>query len=332
MGDPQLSPDGIMQIATGAWGAGILATGVIHSVFTHLEAGATTRQAVEQRAGLSERGTQALLDGLVGLGFVELVDGSYRNSPEASEFLVEGKPAYTGGYVTFNFVDMARWAGMPEAVRTGAPVATDTADVTENPFWEQLVPAIAILSVPSALAAADKLDLANAGPISILDVGGGSGIFSVLWLGMNPRARATQVDWRNVNQIAVAAAAQRGVGERFGTVDGDFHTIDFGTNEHDVAIYSHMAHQETPADNIAVFGKLRQALKPGGTLVVNDFVVNDDRTGPPFPLIFHSMMLLQTKHGATWREDDYRTWLHEAGFTEITFEPTPSPATLVLAK
>src|SRR6266571_4386084 len=146
MGDPQLSPEGIMQLATGAWGAGILATGVIHSVFTHLDAGATTKHALAKRAGLSERGTQALLDGLVGLGFLELSDGSYRNSPEASEFLVEGKPAYTGGYVTFNFADMGRWAGMPEAVMTGAPVASDTADVTENPFWEQLVPAIAVLS------------------------------------------------------------------------------------------------------------------------------------------------------------------------------------------
>jgi hypothetical protein len=135
-----------------------------------------------------------------------------------------------------------------------------------------------------------------------------------------------------VNQFALAAAAEQGVGERFHTLDGDFHTIDFGTNGHDVAIYSHIAHQETPADNIAVFRKLRNALKPGGKLVINDFVVDDDRTGPPFPLIFHSMMLLQSKQGATWREADYRDWLHEAGFTDVTFEPTPSPATLVLAK
>jgi SAM-dependent methyltransferase len=321
-----------MQLATGAWGTGILASGVIHSIFTHLAAGATTKEEVAQRAGLSERGTQVLLDGLTGLGLVDLIDGNYRNSPEASEFLVEGKPAYTGGYVKFTFADMSRWACMPEAVRMGAPLATDTADVTENPFWEQLVPAIAVLSVPSALTAADKLNLVNAGPISILDVGGGSGIYSIIWLGMNPEARSTQVDWKNVNQIALAAAAQQRIGARFRTLDGDFHTVDFGTNEHDVAIYSHIAHQETPAANTAVFRKLRNALKPGGTLVINDFVVNDDRTGPPFPLIFHSMMLLQSKHGATWREVDYRDWLQEAGFTDVTFVPTPSPATVVLAR
>ena len=85
---------------------------------------------------------------------------------------------------------------MPEVVRTGVQIATDTADVIENPFWEQLVPAIAVLSVPSALTAADKLGLASAGPISILDVGGGSGIYSAIWLQMNRQARSTQIDWK----------------------------------------------------------------------------------------------------------------------------------------
>jgi hypothetical protein len=133
MGDPQPSPDRILQLATGAWGTGILSSGVIHSIFTHLAVGAARTEIVAQRAGLSERGTQVLLDGLVGLGLVDVIDGNYRNSPEASEFLVEGKPAYTGGYVKFTFADMSRWAGMPEAVRTGAPLATDTADVTLRP-------------------------------------------------------------------------------------------------------------------------------------------------------------------------------------------------------
>ncbi|MDP3968377.1 MAG: methyltransferase [Nocardioides sp.] len=332
MNGSQLSPERIMQAATGAWAAGILGAGVIHSVFTHLESGADTREAISDSAGLSARGTNALLDGLVGLGFVELVDGRYRNSPEASEFLVEGKPTYTGGFVAFHFADMARWSGMPDVVRTGVPIATDTADVPDNPLWEDLVPAITLLSVPSALYAAEKLGLADAGPISILDVGGGSGIYSAIWLAMNHQARSTQVDWTKVNGIAAAFTAEHDVGDRFHTVDGDFHTVDFGTAEHDIGVYSHIAHQETPDDNVAVFRKFRRALRPGGTLVINDFVVNDDRSGPPFPLIFCSMMLLQTRHGATWREDDYRAWLDEAGFDDVSFHPTPSPATLVLAR
>ncbi|GGT84800.1 methyltransferase [Streptomyces violascens] len=328
----QPSPEKIMQIATGNWAASILAVGAIHSVFTHLDNGSATPQDVAKQAGISVRGSQVLLDGLVGLGLVEVSDGAYRNSPEASAFLVEGKPSYFGAFARHQFMDMARWSTLPEVARTGDPVAPDTADVTENPFWESLVPAIAPLSVPSALTAAEKLDLAQAGAVSVLDVGGGSGIYSVVWLGINRQARSTQIDWANVNRIAVAFTARHGVAERFRTIDGDFHTVDFGTAEYDVGVYSHLAHQETPDDNVAVFRKFRSALKPGGTLVVNDFVVDDGRTGPPFSLIFHSMMLLQTRHGSTWTKHDYEVWLQEAGFTDISFHPTPSPATLVLAR
>ena len=327
----QPSPERIMQIATGNWAQSILAASAIHSLFNHLDAGVDTSEQVARAAGLSRRGTQALLDGLVGLGLVESRDGVYRNTPEASAFLVEGKPGYLGGFAKVLLAGGPSRADLPEVARTGVPRTSEPADLPENPFWEQLVPAIAPLSVPSALAAAEHLGLAKAGPLSILDVGGGSGIYSSVWLAMNPQARSTQLDWANVNRIATRLVAEHGVGDRFQTIDGDFHTTDFGTDLYDIAVYSHIAHQESPADNQAVFAKFRQALKPGGTLVVNDFVVEDDRSGPPFPLIFHATMLLQTAQGSTWTRSDYRSWLTEAGFTDVTFQPTASPATLVLA-
>ena len=98
------------------------------------------------------------------------------------------------------------------------------------------------------------------------------------------------------------------------------------------SIYGHFAHQETPADNVAVFGKLRKSLKPGGTLLINDFILADDRTGHPFAMMFASQMLLVMKAGFTYRETDYRKWVGEAGFTSVDIVPTPSPATVVFAR
>lgn len=60
--------------------------------------------------------------------------------------------------------------------------------------------------------------------------------------------------------------------------------------------------------------------------------MENDRSGPPFPLIFHTTMLLQTANGATWTRDDYRSWLTDAGFTDVSFQATASPATLVYAR
>jgi methyltransferase family protein len=72
MNGNQPTPERIMQLATGGWVAGILGAAASHSLFTHLEAGANTADKLAAQAGISERGAQTLLDGLVGLGLVEL--------------------------------------------------------------------------------------------------------------------------------------------------------------------------------------------------------------------------------------------------------------------
>jgi SAM-dependent methyltransferase len=326
------TPDRILQLATGVWASGILGAAASHSLFAHLEHGEDTAGKLAKRAGISERGAQTLLDGLVGFGLVELRDGAYRNTAEASTFLVEDRPTYVGGFARVLLADAANWPALPEVVRTGVPVMAETYDMADNPFWEQLVPTIAPMSAPVAMIAADALRLAEAGQISILDVGGGSGIYSAMWLGINPGARSTQLDWGPVNAIARKLVAEHGVADRFACIDGDFHTTDFGTASYDIGVYSHIAHQEGPADNVAIFAKFRRALKPGGTLVISDFVVDDDRNGPPFSLVFGSAMLLASKQGNMWRRGDYQSWLAEAGFDDVSFQPTPTPATLIFAR
>lgn len=331
-GGPPPTPDRIMQLVNGYWATGVLGAAATHELFTHLDAGATTPDELAARARISPRGAQTLLDGLVGLGLVEVAGGRYRNTAEADEFLVEGRPASLTGFARLKAAHLAGAATLADVARSGGPVGAAAVEVTDNPHWGEVVPAIAAQSVPVAQLAAERLELAAAGEISILDIGGGSGVYSASWLGLNPLARATQLDWGPVNAIARGLLAERGVADRFACIDGDFHSADLGTAAYDVAVYSHIAHQESPADNVAIFAKVRDALKPGGTLVVCDYVVDDDRGGPPFALLFAAEMLLKSRHGGTWRRADYLTWLTKAGFDDVTFEPTPSPATLILAR
>ncbi len=331
MTDNPPSPDGVMRLINGYWATGVIGAAASHSLFTHLEQGAGTATELATRAAISERGAQTLLDGLVSIGLVTVDEGRYRNTAEASTYLVEGRPACLSSFAQLKLTHMGSLSVLPEAVRVGGPVSDPATEVADNPHWEQVVPAIAAQSVPAAAIGAQVLGLADAGEVSILDVGGGSGIYSALWLEANPRARSTQLDWQPINAIARRMLEERGVADRFTCIDGDFHTTDLGRARYDIALYSHIAHQEGPEGNIATFTRLREALKPGGALVVCDYVVDDDRSGPAFPLMFAMEMLIKSKQGDTWRRADYHAWLTKAGFEDVSFHSAP-PATLVVAR
>lgn len=324
------SPERIMQLINGGWAAAILGAAAKHGVFQALEHGGDADSVAEQ-TGISKRGAQAVLDGLTGLGITSLNDGRYANTPEAAAFLVKGKPAYVGGMAEVMTGSLIDWATLPQAVKTGRPTASRTADEADNDFWDVLVPAIASMSLPVAKMAAERLGISKAGGITWLDVGGGSGVWSAVWLGAGREAVGTQLDWPSVNKIAKAFVGGFGVGDRFKTIDGDFHKADFGKALYDFAIYGHIAHQEAPEDNIAVFKKFRKALKPGGTLLVNDFILDDERKGHPFAMMFSAQMLLVSKSGNAWRRQDYTEWLRAAGFKSLDFMATQGPATVIFA-
>ncbi len=326
------TPERIMQLITGGWAAAVLGAAASHGVFNALEGGGGDADGVAAKTGISRRGAQAVLDGLTGLGLLTLSSGRYQNSSEASAFLVKGKPSYFGGMAEVMTGSLTEWATLPEAVRTGNPTAVEITDKADNAFWHLLVPAIAAMSFPVAQMVAERLGIEKAGAIRWLDVGGGSGVWSAAWLQVNPEARGTQLDWPTVNSIAKGFVSQFGVGSRFETIDGDFHSVDFGAAQYDYGIYGHIAHQETPESNVEIFRRFRKALKPGGTLVINDFVLNDDRTGHPFAMLFASQMLLASKGGNAWRRADYQAWLTEAGYSSVVFVATPSPATIVLGR
>jgi SAM-dependent methyltransferase len=322
-------PQAILDIATGTWRTAVLAAAVEHGVFTHIEAGRNTAAALADAASLSARGAQALLDGLVGLGLLTVGDGRYANTPQASTFLVRHSPVYLGPWITYHASDMAEWSRFGRVVRTGEPafredeVLVDVADLAR---------ALAPLSLVPAARAADRLGLAEAGAVSILDVGGGVGAFSALWLNENEQSTSTQIELAPVNAAAREYVSGHGAGDRFHTRDGDARLVDWGVDEYDIGVFCNVAHALGPEENREAFAKFRRAIVRGGTLVVVDFVLEDDRSGPPMALLFNDTMLIRTARGAAWTESDFRRWLDGAGFTEVTVERTDTPISLVYAR
>jgi SAM-dependent methyltransferase len=96
---------------------------------------------------------------------------------------------------------------------------------------------------------------------------------------------------------------------------GDMRTADFGEG-YDLVLLSAVCHLWSEDDNRAL-KRCAQALVPGGHLVIREFILDEDRTAPPFAAIFAINMLVGTEHGNSYTEGEYRTWMAEAGLGAI---------------
>jgi hypothetical protein len=106
--------------------------------------------------------------------------------------------------------------------------------------------------------------------------------------------------------------------------------VDFGTG-YNIATLGHILHSEGEPRSRALLKKTFDALAPGGTIAIQEFLVNDTRTGPPNGLIFAVNMLVATDEGDTWSFNEIAGWLREAGFENPRTLDSPGPSPLILA-
>src|SRR5207244_4142152 len=145
-----------------------------------------------------------------------------------------------------------------------------------------------------------------------------------------PQVKVTAVDWPTVLKVTKRVAGKHGVADRFRFVEGDLLKADFGTG-HNIATLGHIIHSEGEERSKVLLKKTFAALAPGGTIMIAEWLVNDDRTGPPPSLIFAVNMLVNTEAGDTYSFNEIKTWLEEAGFKNVRTLDMPGVSPLMLA-
>ena len=282
----EISPRPLMRILGDFANSQILDAALEYDFFTLISKGFDSAEALAREAGTDARATRIVLDSLPALSLIEKRDGKYFLTPSAQAFLVKGKPSYCGD---FRHVALALWDGMAhlkESLKTGKPLSRMDTD-TELPVWEKLVLGIIVIAEPAAKALCDILKIGSERKgLRVLDVAGGSSIFGMTIVSRDPTAQVTQLDWPNVNAVAQKANKERGLEGKIRFIDGEHHTANIETNHYDLVLASNFCRFESPKGNQELFAKAYSALKPGGILVVNDFVPNEERTQPTFALRF----------------------------------------------
>ncbi len=307
----------------------VLLTGFELGVFEAIGEDSLASVQVAERIGANPRATDRLLNALAALGLLDKTVDLFSIPIDTRDALIPSRPGYVGGALGHMLSLWRTWSTLTEAVRAGTSVIERDQEAREH-YVEPFIAAMHFRASRQAGRVLGHIDLRHVR--RVLDVGGGSGAYSIAFCRANPDITAVVFDQPDVVPLTQHYAAEAGLSDRISTVTGDFTRDELG-RDFDLAWLSQVLHSNSPAENAELIKRAYRALKPGGQIVVQEFVVDEGRTSPPWAVLFALNMLVGTKAGDTFTESEIRAWFTDAGFTDIRrADPLDTGSTLILAK
>ena len=276
---------------------------------------------VAARLGTNPRATEMLLNALVAIGALTKNRDVFRNTPATAK----AGDQRSALMHTVGLWD--RWSTLTGAVRTGTAVSHQEIGGRGGQWIEAFIAAMHRNASGRAPLVVKSVGLD--GVKRMLDVGGGSGAYSIAFAQADPQLHVEILDLQEVLPIAQRHIQEARLEDRVVTRSGDLRKDALG-RDYDLIFLSAICHMLSPEENRDLFRRSLQALVPGGRIVVQDFILEPDKTAPPAAALFSLNMLVGTAAGASYSEPEYDAWLRETGFTNVRNVRFPGPVGLML--
>lgn len=311
----------LMAVSNGYWEACVLHAGVQLDLFTVLGADTLRADEIAERLNADARGTTMLLNALVAMGLLCKEEDRYTNTTASRTLLDRESPQYFGYLIRHHHNLIGAWGQLSDSVLKGAPFPKDPTrgEGRLEPFLMGMFNSA--MGVAPQLAT--QIDLS--GRRSLLDLGGGPGTYAIHFCLENPQLRGTVYDLPGTEPFAKKIIKQFGLSDRIDFIPGNYLQHDL-KGRYDVVWISHILHSLGPADCRAIFEKIISVLEPKGMVLVHDFIMDDSFNGPLFPALFSLNMLVNTKQGQTYSQDQIKEMLLNAGFKKIRRLPFRGPS------
>jgi SAM-dependent methyltransferase len=267
------------------------------------------------RLGLDPKATDLELKALVALGIAEERDGRFGAS-KAAEQLAPGLPlgALPG---------RGLWAHLPHFLRTGERYAQmDGSTAERSAAYSELTKALGRLFNDAARELAAKLTRHE----RILDVGAGSGVWSLAMAERSDAARITAIDLPQVLPAFEERAESLGLRGRVEPVAADYHSIELPTEAFDRVLLANVLHLEPPRSARSLVRRVTPALAPGGELVVIDALLEGDPARDRARSIYALHLAMRTRRGRVHPRTEVERWCRDAGLGEGELVTLNAPA------
>lgn len=336
----ELNPARIMDVGMAFLASKTLLVAVNLGLFTFLAEGERSGREIGSALGLHERSLYDFLDTLVALGFLSrhgIKETSiYRNAADADLFLDKKKPTYIGGILEMcNNRHFQFWADLEEGLKTGKP--QNETKTGEKPVFEMLyenpakmhefVMAMGGIQMGNFIVFSKSFDFSRYK--THCDVGGSGAHLSTQIALNNPHMKCTSFDLPMVTPIAKEIIGSFGLANRVEITEGDFFKDPLPTA--DVITMGNILHDWGKADKQMLIKKAYDALADGGSLVVIENIIDDDRRQNTFGLTMSLNMLLETDEGYDFSSADFTELALEAGFRETRVMPLTGPSSAAIA-
>jgi len=309
-----MNPNTIREFAAQFQKSRILLSAFELDIFTTIGKTGITNRELATGLKLDEHACERLLNALVSLGFLTKGNELYLNTPDSYTFLSKKSPDYLGGLMHSNHL-WNTWSNLTQVIKTGVSANPSEINVRGEEWLYSFISAMhdrAKKQAPQQLA---SLDLA--GIHSILDIGGGSGAYSMEFINIKPELEAAVFDLPNVVPITQQFIDQEGYSDSIKTYTGDY-TTDVLPAGFDLVFLSAIIHSNSLKVNQDLLIKCFNSLNKGGKIVIQDWIMNHDRTQPTSGAIFAINMLVGTESGDCFTEQEVTDMLQVAGFKNIT--------------
>lgn len=328
-----LNPGLIFEMVQAQQRTAALKAAIDLDVFRAVGEGPGDAASIARHAKASERGIRILCDFLVINGVLEKTDGHYKHTPTSAAFLDPRSPACMASVAQFLSHPALREPldQLSEVVRAGRTSLPGQGTVEpENPVWVQFAEQMAPMMGPMAGPLGEVVLNGHNGPIKVLDIAAGHGLFGIEIAKQNPEAQVTGLDWAPVLRVALKNAEKAGVQDRYNMLPGSAFEVDFG-GPYDAVLLTNFLHHFDQPTCVGLLKKVHRSLKPGGRAATLEFVPNPDRVSPPMPAAFAMTMLTTTASGDAYTLSELTAMYDEAGFHGMTGHPIPmSPHTIVM--